>query len=452
MKIKEPPKLIDAPFQVVYTEYTDDIEKYMALARPTLADGRWLHFDELVRRWPKDVNFPLAWSLVKLMRTSEVSPLLQIGESEKTSTFKLTSSTQRAISLTDQKTTHAQLTSMLEKIGEKAHAQYLVDGLTEDEAISSSQLEGAVTTTRVAKKLLQSKAKGKTVSEKMIVGNMKMMNYIWEKRDEKLSLDFISGLHEVGTEGIDDDEYKPSVFRFTDDVRVQDNEGNTIHQPPSSDGLEGRLQKIIDWIGYEHHEQTDNSYIHPLIKALTLHFCIGYEHPFYDGNGRVARALFYWCMFKHGFSGFRYMPISHLLKKAPAKYAKSYLYTETDDLDLTYFIDYQCSIITRAIYEFELTYNETRIKILEFDNFMMDSGLFRKLKEKENILFHVAKSGIASTFTAQDASKNLDCSQNTALKALNRLVKLNLFNKVKSGRGFIFRMNDTKTIMENWES
>ncbi|QTR53423.1 Fic family protein [Thiothrix unzii] len=35
-----------------------------------------------------------------------------------------------------------------------------------------------------------------------------------------------------------------------------------------------------------------NAYIHTLIKAITLHFTIGYEHPFRDGNGRVARGLY----------------------------------------------------------------------------------------------------------------------------------------------------------------
>jgi Fic family protein len=450
MKIKEPPELLASPFSMVFKEHGDKIDEYMSHARATLPDGRWLHFDQLCRRWPKDMNASLMWSLVKMMRSSELSPLLQIGEPSKMCSFKLTSSTQRAISLTDQKTTHAQLTSMLEKIGENAHIEFLVNGLTEDEAISSSQLEGAVTTTKVAKELLRSKAKGKTIGEKMIVGNMKMMDFIWEKRKEELSLKFIADLHEVGTEGIDDDNYKPAIFRFTDDVVVEDNERNIIYQPPPCHGLESRLKKIIDWVNEKHHEHMDNTYIHPLIKAITLHFCIGFEHPFYDGNGRVARALFYWCMFKHGFSGFRYMPISYLLKQAPAKYAKSYLYTETDDFDLTYFIDYQCGIITRAIYEFELVYAKTRIKVLEFDKFLVESGLYKKLSEKEKILVQVAKSGVATTFTAQDVAKNLSCSQNTALTALKNLTDLKIFMMSKLGRNYIFKMNDTQSIIDGW--
>ncbi|MEY4588637.1 MAG: hypothetical protein RL497_713 [Pseudomonadota bacterium] len=452
MKIKEPPKAIPAPFSVLFKEYGDRADDYMTHARATLPDGRWLHYDQLVRRWPKDINAPLAWSLVKMMRSSELTLLLEIGAPAKKCSFKLTSATQRAISLTDQKTTHAQLVSRLEKIGEQAHVEFLVDGLTEDEAIGSSQLDGAVTTTKVAKELLRSKAKGKTVSEKMIVGNMKMMNFIWKNRKENLSLKFIADLHEVGTEGIDDDNYRPSVFRFSDDVVVADNEKNIIHQPPTYRGLEKRLQLIADWVNEGHHERADNAYIHPLIKAIALHFCIGFEHPFYDGNGRVARALFYWCMFKHGFSGFRYMPISYLLKQAPAKYAKSYLYAETDEFDLTYFIDYQCDVITRAIFEFEHVYEKTKLQALEFDKFLVESGLYKKLSGNEKILLQVAKSGVAVTFTALDVSKNLDCSQNTALTALKNLTDLKIFIQTKIGRNYIFKMNDARSIIDGWKT
>lgn len=450
MKIKAPPTLIPSPFTLMVKDYASKADDYMSYARATLPDGRWLHFDQLVRRWPKEINAPLVWSLVKMMRSSELCPLLKIGAPATICSFKLTASTQRAISLTDQKTTHAQLASMLQEIGEKSHIEFLVDGLTEDEAISSSQLEGAVTTTKVAKELLRSKAKGKTVSEKMIIGNMKMMNFVWKNRNSSLSLKFIADLHEVGTEGIDDDNYRPSVFRFTDDVVVEDNEKNIIHQPPTYKGLERRLKIIVDWINDNHHERGDNTYIHPLIKAIALHFCVGFEHPFYDGNGRVARALFYWCMFRHGFSGFRYMPVSHLLKQAPAKYAKSYLYTETDDFDLTYFIDYQCGIVTRAIHEFEDFYKKSRLKRLEFDKFVVEKGLYQQLTEKERILLQVAKMGISATFTAQEVAKNLSCSQNTALTALKNLTRLNIFMQSKLGKNYIFKMNDTQSIIDGW--
>ena len=33
-------------------------------------------------------------------------------------------------------------------------------------------------------------------------------------------------------------------------------------------------------------------FVHPVVKAMALHFAIGFIHPFVDGNGRTARALF----------------------------------------------------------------------------------------------------------------------------------------------------------------
>ena len=108
-----------------------------------------------------------------------------------------------------------------------------------------------------------------------------------------------------------------------------------------------------------------DDHIHPVIQAITLHFVIGYVHPFRDGNGRIARALFYWYLFKCGYTGFRYIAISALLQKSPIKYGQSYLDCEQDKLDLTYFIRYQLSIINRAITEFVSAYERAAYRMAE---------------------------------------------------------------------------------------
>ena len=76
---------------------------------------------------------------------------------------------------------------------------------------------------------------------------------------------------------------------------------------------------------------------------------MGWIHPFVDGNGRTARALFYWSMAKSGYWLIEFTSISRVIKKAPAQYAKAYLYTESDDNDLTYFIEHQLNVICEAI-------------------------------------------------------------------------------------------------------
>ena len=61
------------------------------------------------------------------------------------------------------------------------------------------------------------------------------------------------------------------------------------HQPPGHKELPKLMEKICDFANSE-----DDEFVHPIIKGIMLHFLIGYIHPFEDGIGRTARALFYW--------------------------------------------------------------------------------------------------------------------------------------------------------------
>ncbi len=339
---------------------------------------------------------------------------------------------------------------MSEKIGEDHQIRYLFKDLIEDEAISSSQLEGAATTTKVAKDLLKRKRKPRSMDEKMIIGNFRMMKCAWSKRDEPLSLELIKDMHREGVEAIDDEKYTPGHLRMSDDVVVEDKDGHVVHVPPAADGLEGRLEALFVWVNQCHDDAETKDYLHPLIKAICLHFAIGFEHPFRDGNGRVARSLFYWFLFKSDYAAMRYIAISTLLKEAATQYGKSYLYTETDEMDLTYFVDYQCGIVMRAVNSFLDTYKKAHEELEVFNTFLWESGLFGKLNDKQRTVFQVARSGLASSFTIAIVKDNLGCSYNTAASVLNKLVALKLFTKKKVGREWVYQMKKKKDIQENW--
>lgn len=423
---------------------------YLQFYSPIDPKGRYLPYDELRFRIPAGLDVDLAWQLTRLSRSRSANIIIELGEPKIDCTVFFTSNIQITISEVDRFTTEAMLDWINNQIGESENLNYLLKDLIEDESISSSQLEGAATTTIAAKKLIKRKREPRTPDERMIVGNFKLMMFAWENRNEPLSVELIKEFHIVGVSEIDDEKYKPGRFRTTNNVVVVDEGGDVVHQPPSFEGLSERIGKISEWINEDHGDR--KNYIHPLIKSIILHFSIGYEHPFHDGNGRVARALFYWLMFKSGYHAFRYIAISTLLKRAPAKYGKSYLYTETDDMDLTYFIDYQCSIISRAIADFRNTYTDSVEKIRKFNLFLYESGLIRKLSPREQIIFQVANSGTADYFTIRETAENLNCSYNTAATALNKLVKLGLFNKAKSGKEWIYTMNSQDKIIGSWKS
>lgn len=441
--LKSPPSVIphDQLFaQIAENRFWQHPADYLALHTPLDDQGRYLHFDQLRHRWPSGLDTRICWTMVKSARVAQQLPILVQDDRHVSCAYMLTPLAQKAISMVDRHATMAALEHMSSHIGENAHFHYLLNDLIEDEAISSSQLEGAATTTAVAKDMLKRNRQPRTPDERMIIGNFKLMQFAWEQRCEPLSVELITRLHEVGVAGIDDDKYSPGLLRSNDDVVVQDGDGNTVHVPPPAQALADRLGRLVHWVNLPHHERDGAQYLHPLIKAIALHFAIGYEHPFRDGNGRVARALFYWYLFRHEFSAFRYIAISVLLRNAPVKYGKSYLHTETDGMDLTYFIDYQCSVIMRAVSDFLTLYKQTVADALSFDRWLEQSVLFEKLSDKQRTIFQVALNGIDKEFTAVNVKENLDCSYNTASTALNGLTALGVFEKAKVGREWVFRL------------
>ncbi|MFG6208151.1 Fic family protein [Pseudomonas retamae] len=354
--MKKPPKSsgrTDPVFDLLArSPHKERLADYLALLKPFDDQSRYLPFEALRYRWAAGLDANLCWALVKKARAAQYINLLPLGEPLQWGKYVQTPLAQKTLSVVDRHTSTAALDYMTSQIGERMHFSYLLNDLIEDEAIASSQLEGAATTTRVAKDMLKHQRQPRTPDERMVLGNYRMMNFAWEQRHEPLSVALIAAIHQVGVEGIDDEQYCPGVFRAKDEVVVQDGAGNTVHRPPPAAGLVARLEKLSDWVNLSDGSTLENNYLHPLIKSITLHFALGYEHPFRDGNGRVARALFYWLMFKNEFAAFRYIAISLLLRNAPVKYGRSYLQTEADELDLTYFIEFQCSVILRAVLGF----------------------------------------------------------------------------------------------------
>src|SRR5690606_20641206 len=125
--------------------------------------------------------------------------------------------------------------------------------------------------------------------------------------------------------------------------------GEIYHEGPDMVFVKKELQKLIKFANDELEEKT---FTHPIIKAIMIHFWIGYLHPFTDGNGRIARQLFYWYLIKHGYWAFVYLPISKVIKLSPKQYIMAYVYSEQDSNNLTYFIDYNVKKIKLALKDF----------------------------------------------------------------------------------------------------
>ena len=213
-----------------------------------------------------------------------------------------------------------------------------------EESIASSQIEGAATTTKEAKRMLRDNVEPKNKSEMMILNNYRAMEFIRSNLEKKLSPEFIMELHGIVTRNtLKESEYE-GKFREDNSIAVRDVlTGETYHEPVSYEHIRSMIDSLCTFVNDE------TSYIHPIIKGILIHFIVAYIHPFMDGNGRVSRSLFYWYTMKEGYLIMEYLSISKAIKEHKGGYEEAYQLSETDDNDVTYFLDYNIKMIMQSI-------------------------------------------------------------------------------------------------------
>lgn len=309
---------------------------------------------------------------------------------------------------------------------------YIVSALVQ-ESITSSQLEGAVTTREVAKEMLRSGRQPRDKSERMILNNYLTMQRIQSLQTEPLSPELVFELHRRVTENTLEKADAAGRFRRADEnVRVEDMEGNVFHEPPDARELPERLAQMCDFAN----GRAPDYFVHPVLRAIILHFWLAYDHPFVDGNGRTARALFYWSMLRQGYTLFEFVSISQILLRAPARYAEAFLHTETDDNDLTYFILHQTEVITRAV---EALHHYAARKAAELKKTDLILRGLEGLNHRQQALLTHALRHPAARYLIEGHRRSHAVTFPTARNDLFNLVERGLLSVVKEGRFNVFR-------------
>lgn len=414
MKLPKPPTLS----QLSPDELSPVFLGYLLEHPPIDYKGRYLSWEEFRHRYPNDSK--KRWLAQKLNRRALMQNI-SIGEYQLS--YCLPNSIQAKL-------------YHIENSYHQWHWSIDVEDLLLEEPITSAQLEGASTTRKVAKELLSSRRAPMDKSEIMIVNNYRLMQEVKRYIDQPLSIQLILRLHQIATDGAIDNDAAPGEFRQDDDTVIADYDGQIIHQPPTWQDIPVLMQAFSEFAN----NNNENEFIHPIVKAVILHFLIGFIHPFGDGNGRTARALFYWYLQKSGYRHFDYISISRLLHKAPRQYAQSYINTETDELDMTYFIDYQLNIISRGIADLQAILSKDRGLNTAHKAADVNSDIdYNNLNVHQYQLLTSTPSG--RVLTAKQVSRDFGISDGTARKLLKELEDMGLATSIKNGRGKGYLLN-----------
>ena len=316
----------------------------------------------------------------------------------------------------------------------QARERYLVNSLME-EAIRSSQLEGATTSRRIAKELLRSGREPEDRSERMILNNYLALQFMRQEMGDVLTPESVLELHRIVTDGTLDDPSAAGRLQRPGEERIavrDPDDGRRIHTPPPAEGLPERLRLLCD---FANEDEASEQFVHPVIRAILLHFCLAYDHPFEDGNGRTARILFFWSMLSRGYWLVEYLSISKILREGRAKYERAFLETETDEGDTTYFLIHQLKVIERAIAEMHDYLGRKTREIKEVEDLIQGGNDFnhRQLALLSNALRHPGRS-----YSFGGHAEIHRVTHETARSDLSRLVERGLLAQRKIGREYAF--------------
>lgn len=424
MAIELPPKHSEKKDSEIISALWSSSELQEVLTR--ISDD-YLYWDKVKHLAPKDMTAEHLWQAVKLQRKTE---LQRVKFGKYTFSFNVTTIMQSLLHDFDLNMGGSLSADGIIPNNDKQI--YLVSSIME-EAIASSQMEGASTTRKVAKDMLRKKLSPTNKSQQMILNNYRTIQQLNEQKDKVLTMDVLLEIHQNISEHTLDNPADEGRLRNTDDIYVMDAiNGEIAHTPPSYTEIDSILQDVFTFAN----EDNPKRFIHPIVKGIILHFMIAWIHPFVDGNGRTARSLVYWYLLKKGYWLTEYLSISRIIYKNKKRYERMFLYTEADDKDMTYFILYNLQVMKKAYEDLKLYLarkQEERKSILMYND--IDGINARQMR-----ILRLLDEAPSSILLPQEVANRFGVSERTARNDLQTLTDMGKLKKVainKKQTGFI---------------
>lgn len=252
-----------------------------------------------------------------------------------------------------------------------------------------------------------------------IINYRKVIKYISDFKGKNLDVDFLFKIHTL----LGDKILSPGLlgaFRNENALVINSQSGEVVFDAVSPLDLEDEISHLIEW-----DKTVENC--HPLIKAGILHFELVRIHPFVDLNGRTARIVATWSMYRDGFDFKKFFSLEEYYDQDLSMY-----YDAIDSAhsgDLTKWLEY----FTQGVAE-ELGRVKNKVLTLSMD---------RRLKQKVGqVALNERQIKIIDYLEANKEIKNPDfnelfpnVSDDTVLRDLNDLQEKKIIAKKGRTRG-----------------
>jgi Fic family protein len=259
----------------------------------------------------------------------------------------------------------------------------------------------------------------------MLINNFKAMKWVKSNQQNDLTNEVILNLHRIVTENTleGDDVNFQGKFR-NDRVFVGPHEGTEYSK------IEQALKEMIQLT------TSNPRYFHPLLKGILVHYFVGYIHPFFDGNGRTARALFYFKSLRNNLNYVELLSVSAYLRIHGKQYENSFVKVKENEYDLTYFIDFCLDSILSALKEvsrkvrYLLRMNDLKER---FELSQTQLGLMQRMA------LHKFR-----TIDIEEYARQISKSREYARKELKSLLDHNLVSEIKISKKLVYKVNAEK--------
>jgi Fic family protein len=431
MHLESPPQIAD-----IAARFDGDLVVDAIQAPPEPAErGAYLHWDKLRHLTPESgLPTDLWWLRIKLARIDEFRQLPLRTVAGRPFAYTVPAAAERHLHRIDQRAGGVLGMGTAIPADRDSRRRYLVSSL-EEEAIRSSQMEGAMTSRVAAKELLRTGREPQDKGERMIANNYAALRFMLDEPGDSLTPERVLEVHRILAQGTLDDPAGAGRLQPPDEKRVRvfyRDEDDPIHVPPPAEELPERLQALCD---FANEGEDEEEFVHPVLRAILVHFVLAYDHPFVDGNGRTARILFFWMMRERGYWLSEYLPISRILGNARRRYTRAFLETETDGGDVTYFLLHQLGVIEQAIVDLDAYLSDKQAERRAGER-LLDAD--EDLNGRQVVLLTHALKHPDHAYTFAGHAHSNRVTHETARSDLGGLAERGLLARRKRGRTYVF--------------